>query len=1758
MKLKTLLLLLATVIFGNFVKAQFLEPRFRDEVINFDNFANNKYLHHSPNTSFVGLADLTTDHFEEFYAEPTDEANWYRIKHMMTGQYLTVAGTDGELVQVNNYGNANPDAQKFQFVQQTVSGRYKIHSKFSAGGVDLILTVDYPGQTSDHLLYLSRNKTTGNDDNQEFDLNLVYPDEDPGTAIPSLANTYEGKKVGITVQFNGWELANNATINHDVIEHAATAGIGPDEDWVIEYTDETGWYKIKNKQQGKYITITNALDGALVSLETDAAYSDAYQKFKFIVQADGNDTYKIHSKFSVGPVGARRALVLDVPTTATIAIRLKKNLSTYGYNQKFVLTKDLPPPAAFTSGSTIDPGNSKILGKQYYISGFESLALLEPYVVGVDTFVRLQPHPVYGQQSEWTFDDGDSMPPYNKAVRIRYGKTGQYLYLPVSNENTAPTPGIKLKLRADNGGVPDRRYQFYISSTDIIKNRFFFTTTTGAATVNINVPFPYAHGQLKLDEDNMLSTEALNQQGDTYYQEKEFLINLSVPLDSSFTYSLITRAHSAILSDSGIRRNDAGLVTTSYADPTVNWHFIPTGDGYFYIKNHLTNYYLYVTGDGHLHTTAAYITGNPYYKFQLLVNMNYYHIRNQATGKYVYATNDAVEGAAVNISLNVIDWVITRSDYFAEPVLEGVAADGLLQHYAPNAQNALNDLFYRDRMMKNIGLPFDPPYQSTQPVATFVFNTEGISMSPVPDFYSVVRAALAWKFSYNATQLNQVIANYKLDSAGHRTQVVYALISYIMEHLANMNRNTQWTYNERELVTWIERKIKARRVAYGNELSESWTNFQVAYGLGDEVGFSLLLDGGGPDPANYQQPQYFLADSTQTVSLIEFATASRFFNYKRAAALSTLQISSLSSMGGLLLSTVISGQFVQSATNAVQAATDYFANLAEFSENLCLQEAQEASVLARNAIGILQETTCLSGATFAVSVVAIATQVLAMKVTDGLKFQHYNDAIAAKSNKLINEPVNVNTIMQADNLMDQFYLAMDFEIQLAAAPRVNYQAISTADPQPVYVDCRNAVPVADPAVVTNKSGGCGSLSVSLSSEINNGGAGSQANPYIVTRIYSVSDACGNVVYVTHVLTAIDSIKPTASNPAPLTVSCISNIGAPNILVVYDENDNCGVPAVSFLTATDNGGTGLAGNPYILTRIYRVTDAAGNFTDVTQTITAVNNVPATINVEQPGCGNNLGRITVTAPVGPNYQYSLNNISGPYQPGPAFYVAPGNSYTVYAKNAAGCISAATAAINPQPTVPAAPIVSGTVNVCAYAGTATNITYTATASGGGNQAFNWVLPPNVNLVSGAGTNSIIVNFPNAAFVQQANKQIKVTATNSCGTSQQTIYYLLAQLPGTPASITTAGPDICTAIGNALSVTYSIPKVPAATAYSWAAQNGTTSIVHPNGTGVNDTIVTISFATGFSSSPVTVSAVNGCGISAARSLMINRTVPAIPGPITGPTNVCAYVNGNTIEFSEPAVPGITYNWTVPNGAGIASGQSTNIIAASFNQGFSNGSVTVTATNGCGTSAARSLAVTTLSPATPGVIDVIQLQSCPNRVYSYTLATVPANATSLSWTWPPGAMLQSQTVKSIVLSYPGNAIQGAVTVQATNNCASSVVRTVSVKLAACAVEAAKGTGNNEKAAQPGKLEQYEKENTDAFALHISPNPSTTDFGMQVATQGKAMIKLNIMDAQGRLLQSLQVGPYQPIRIGAELKSGMYIVEAVQGDKKITERIIKF
>jgi hypothetical protein len=153
---------------------------------------------------------------------------------------------------------------------------------------------------------------------------------------------------------------------------------------------------------------------------------------------------------------------------------------------------------------------------------------------------------------------------------------------------------------------------------------------------------------------------------------------------------------------------------------------------------------------------------------------------------------------------------------------------------------------------------------------------------------------------------------------------------------------------------------------------------------------------------------------------------------------------------------------------------------------------------------------------------------------------------------------------------------------------------------------------------------------------------------------------------------------------------------------------------------------------------------------------------------------------------------------------------------------------------------------------------------------------------------------------------------------------------------------------------VTYSVAAVSGATSYLWSVPSGATIV---SGQGSTSIVVIYGNSVGTNAScggtTICVQAVNACGNSAARSIVVSLT-PILTGSIAGVSTATA--NQQT-TYSVVAVAGATsYLWTVPSGWTILSGQGT--VAITVRVGSQSGTVKVVPQNACGNGAAVSKSV--------------------------------------------------------------------------------------------------------------------------------------------------------------------------------------------------------
>jgi gliding motility-associated-like protein len=179
-----------------------------------------------------------------------------------------------------------------------------------------------------------------------------------------------------------------------------------------------------------------------------------------------------------------------------------------------------------------------------------------------------------------------------------------------------------------------------------------------------------------------------------------------------------------------------------------------------------------------------------------------------------------------------------------------------------------------------------------------------------------------------------------------------------------------------------------------------------------------------------------------------------------------------------------------------------------------------------------------------------------------------------------------------------------------------------------------------------------------------------------------------------------------------------------------------------------------------------------------------------------------------------------------------------------------------------------------------------------------------------------------------------------------------------------------------------------------------------------------------------------NGCGLSQVSFLPVSviAQAPPTPGLISGNTLVCA--GADEVTYTVGSVSGAAaYTWAVPADWQITAGQGTTAIKVKT--GHTAGEVSVTATNGCGSSQASALAVALKPiPAMPLAIAGLVHQCAGNTGSRYQVEPV-AGAVSYTWTVPADWTITAGQGSPAITVTAGRA-SGAVSVTANSDCGSS------------------------------------------------------------------------------------------------------------------------
>ena len=271
-----------------------------------------------------------------------------------------------------------------------------------------------------------------------------------------------------------------------------------------------------------------------------------------------------------------------------------------------------------------------------------------------------------------------------------------------------------------------------------------------------------------------------------------------------------------------------------------------------------------------------------------------------------------------------------------------------------------------------------------------------------------------------------------------------------------------------------------------------------------------------------------------------------------------------------------------------------------------------------------------------------------------------------------------------------------------------------------------------------------------------------------------------------------------------------------------------------------------------------------------------------------------------------------------------------------------------------------------------------------------------------------------------------LSVYGSNACGSGSPSYLTIQTDLfPSSPGTIS-GQHSICSREDK---YSYSIQSVENATDYTWDFSGGGMSY------SGNDTIVQATFAENANNGFLRVRAIGICGTETpSSSLYLNLDgLPQGIGTIVGESIVCAgQVKVNYIVEGINSADYYTWNYS---GIGADINVSGDYANVDFYETASNGNLTVTGDNICGTGEVSNefpIQINT-KPLSGGPI-IGSLEACFNYSESYSVEPI-ANATSYYWAYTGTNDSIIYSSNNIVLNFSELETSGELTVQGVNNC---------------------------------------------------------------------------------------------------------------------------
>jgi len=263
-----------------------------------------------------------------------------------------------------------------------------------------------------------------------------------------------------------------------------------------------------------------------------------------------------------------------------------------------------------------------------------------------------------------------------------------------------------------------------------------------------------------------------------------------------------------------------------------------------------------------------------------------------------------------------------------------------------------------------------------------------------------------------------------------------------------------------------------------------------------------------------------------------------------------------------------------------------------------------------------------------------------------------------------------------------------------------------------------------------------------------------------------------------------------------------------------------------------------------------------------------------------------------------------------------------------------------------------------------------------------------------------------------------------------------------------------------------------------------------------------------------------------------------AFSSEISGETLLCDAAS--TYSFSKYKItlePGVSaYNWTLPQGMTIRSGQGSNRIFVEIDYSFTNGYITVSGQTACGTTSSKTLFVDVVPP-TPK-FETFEQNVQADASYEYAVEQI--NGVNYVWTAPYGAViLAGQGTSSVKIKFSQSFAGGDVEVYAENACAVGASESLTIAVGPSMLSSNNNTVglNDGTENQEAQLNETDRANNDrtvastetAALAHSNvynyPNPvsGSTRFFVSLGDNYSQTesIQINIFDIKGQLVKSI-------------------------------------